>query len=73
MWKYLQAGHPLNPANFRQESKLDAATQQQVLAAFAEHGPEFLRPVYDALNETVDWDDLHIMRLWFAAEQKSGD
>jgi ATP-dependent DNA helicase RecQ len=71
LWKYLQAGHPLNPANFHRESKLDPATQQQVLTAFAEHGPEFLRPVYDALNETVDWDDLHIMRLWFAAEQKS--
>ncbi len=78
LWKYLQAGHPLNPANFPKESKLDPATQQQVLAAFAEHGPEFLRPVYDALNDPpdsiiADWDDLHIMRLWFAAEQKSGD
>ena len=69
LWKYLQAGHTLNPANFRRESKLDAAVQQKVLAAFAEHGPDFLRPVYDALGETVDWDDLHIMRLWFASER----
>ena len=73
LWKYLQAGHPLNPANFRNESKLDPATQQQVLAAFAEHGPEFLRPVYDSLD----------LRPWigtiftscgcgFSAEQKMG-
>ena len=75
LWKYLQAGHTLNPKGFRRESKLDPATQERVLAAFAEHGPEFLRPVYDALNDPpdaiiADWDDLHIMRLWFAAEQK---
>ncbi len=69
LWKYLQAGHTLNPAGFHSESKLEPAVQQQVLAAFAEHGPDFLRPVYDALNETVDWDDLHIMRLWFANER----
>ena len=75
LWKYLQAGHTLNPKGFRRESKLNPDTQQRVLAAFAEHGPEFLRPVYDALNQTpdsiiADWDDLHIMRLWFASEQK---
>ncbi|MFZ1753382.1 MAG: DNA helicase RecQ [Caldilineaceae bacterium] len=69
LWKYLQAGHTLNPVHFRRESNLDAAVQEQVLAAFAEHGPDFLRPVYDALGETVDWDDLHIMRLWFASER----
>jgi len=73
LWKYVQAGHALTTNTFRQDSKLDPATQEQVLAAFAEHGPNFLRPVYDALNETVNWDELHIMRLWFAAEQKSGD
>ncbi|HRJ41374.1 MAG TPA: helix-turn-helix domain-containing protein, partial [Caldilineaceae bacterium] len=69
LWKYLQAGHTLNPAHFPRETKLDVAIQQRVLAAFAEHGPDFLRPVYEALNETVDWDDLHIMRLWFASQR----
>lgn len=73
LWKYVQAGHTLNSAHFAKETSLDEATRQRVFAAFAEHGPDFLRPVFDAVNETpdqpiADWDDLHILRLWFASE-----
>jgi ATP-dependent DNA helicase RecQ len=38
---------------------------QRALATFEELGPDFLRPVLDALEGQVSYDDLHILRLWF--------
>lgn len=40
---------------------------ERVLAAFGELGTDFLRPVYEALDEAVDWDDLHLLRLYFVS------
>lgn len=61
--KVVQGGRPLPADGFRQLSALSAAEQEQVLAAFTEHGPELLRPVYDALDETINYDELRLMRL----------
>jgi ATP-dependent DNA helicase RecQ len=33
------------------------------LAAFAEHGPDYLRPIFDALEGAVSFEELHILRL----------
>jgi ATP-dependent DNA helicase RecQ len=65
LYKYAQAGHPLRPDGFREMSQLPAEMQEKVIAAYAELGTDFLRPVYEALNETVDWDELHILRLYY--------
>jgi ATP-dependent DNA helicase RecQ len=73
--KYLveavRGGRPLPPDNFRALSALSPVEQARVLAAFAELGPDFLRPVYDALGETVSFEELHILRLVYLCEQKS--
>ncbi|HUM70208.1 MAG TPA: RQC domain-containing protein, partial [Chloroflexota bacterium] len=72
--KYLveevRAGRRLPPDNFRALSTLSPAEQARVLTAFAELGPDFLRPVFDALNETVSFEELHILRLVYLCEQK---
>jgi ATP-dependent DNA helicase RecQ len=60
---YVLAGHQLDPARLRAESRLAPEDQERVLAALSEHGSERLRPIYDAQNETVPWDELHLMRL----------
>jgi ATP-dependent DNA helicase RecQ len=67
LWQYAQAGHPLRPDGFKEISQLPAETQARVLAAFAELGPDYLRPIYEALAESVSYDELHVMRLYYVA------
>lgn len=65
LYKFAQAGHPLRADGFRQMSQLPAEMQEKVIATYKELGTDFLRPVYEALNEEVDWDELHILRLYY--------
>ncbi len=72
LWKYAQGGRPLRSDNLLERSQLPPETQQRVLDAFAELGTDFLRPVYESLNETVSYDELHLLRLYVVATQKTG-
>lgn len=63
LWKYAQAGNELSSDGVAALSALDAASQEKVLAVFAEHGPNLLRPVYEALGEQISYDELHILRI----------
>jgi ATP-dependent DNA helicase RecQ len=63
LWKSVQAGKELRQDHLLSLSELAAADQQRVLNAFAELGIERLRPVFDAMNETVSYDELHLLRL----------
>jgi len=65
--RYLQAGHPVDAGRVIGASGLLPETQQQVLAAFDEHGPERLGPVFEALGGAVSYDELHVMRLYYVA------
>ena len=58
-----EAGRPLNVYGLRTVSKLSPEEEQQVMDAFADYGIEYLKPVFDALNETVPYDQLHLWRL----------
>jgi ATP-dependent DNA helicase RecQ len=69
LWKAVVAGETLRESNLLEQSTLSPEQQQQALAAFAEHGTEYLRPVYLALNETVDYEELHLLRLHFVSVQ----
>ncbi|MCP4359513.1 MAG: DNA helicase RecQ [Chloroflexi bacterium] len=66
LWKGVQAGRPLRTDGILQSSQLSPDMQRQVLAAFAELGTDFLRPVYDAMEEQVGWDELKILQLYAA-------
>ena len=63
--KFVQAGHAIPAGDILELSALPVDKQAQALVAFEEHGPEFLRPVYDALDGAVSYDELHILRLHF--------
>jgi ATP-dependent DNA helicase RecQ len=58
-------GESIPPLDLAPLSQLPPADQQRVLAAFAELGPERLRPVFDALDEQVPYEELHLLRLHF--------
>lgn len=66
LWRAIQAGEELRAANLLEYVALPAGEQRRALAAFAEHGADFLRPVYEALGESISYDDLHLLRLHFA-------
>jgi ATP-dependent DNA helicase RecQ len=68
LWKAVQAGESLRESNLLEHSDLSPEQQQQALAAFAAHGTDYLRPVYDALNETVDYEELYLLRLHFISQ-----
>jgi ATP-dependent DNA helicase RecQ len=65
LYKYLKGGNNLRPEGFLELSELPAEGQAQVLKAFEAHGPDYLRPIYEALEEAISYDDLKIMRLVF--------
>jgi ATP-dependent DNA helicase RecQ len=58
-----QTGLPVEPAVLIASSGLDEMEQERVRAAFAEHGTQYLKPVFEALEETVSYDELHLWRL----------
>ncbi|MCB8965504.1 MAG: DNA helicase RecQ [Ardenticatenaceae bacterium] len=66
LWNAIQAGHTIQADSLRDLSQLSPSEQQHVLDAFAELGTDRLRPVYDALGEQVSYDELHLLRLYFA-------
>ncbi|HSG17246.1 MAG TPA: DNA helicase RecQ [Anaerolineae bacterium] len=71
--KYVQAGHRIPAGDLLELSALPAAKRDQALAAFEEHGPAYLRPVFEALGGAVSYDELHILRLYYIASRDSAE
>jgi ATP-dependent DNA helicase RecQ len=64
LYSYVRSGHPLDPERILALSGLSPEVRARVLAAFAEHGPAYLRPIFDALEGAVSFDELHILRVY---------
>ena len=64
LWEAVQDGASIDPTPLPAETGLSAADQARVLQAFRDLGAERLRPVYDALGETISYDALHLLRLF---------
>ena len=70
--KYVLAGNHLRKQEDLQT--LTALTTEQrmtALAAFEELGPTMLKPIFEKLNGTVNYDELKFLRLLFLIDQKS--
>jgi hypothetical protein len=64
--RYAEAGHSLRRAE--ELLALSSASPDQQAAAFAafdELGTALLKPVFDRLNGTINYDELKILRLCF--------
>ena len=69
--RFIMAGNPLRTADdLIALSKLSPDVQQKVFAVFDEIGSDMLKPVYDKLNGTVNYDELRIMRLCYLCEKR---
>ncbi len=73
LWRSIQDGQDIAPEPLLGESRLSPDERERVLALFAQHGTDFLRPVYDALEESVPWEELHVLRLYFVTKALKED
>ncbi|MBO9481542.1 DNA helicase RecQ [Salinisphaera sp. G21_0] len=66
LYKYqTEVAHlPVSDA-FLQQSRLLPAQQVRVLEAIDTHGTDRLRPLFDAMQEQVSYDELHLLRLHY--------
>lgn len=71
--KYLEnlfsAGHPLQIEGLKASSQLAPEEVQCVHVAFAKLGDAYLKPVFDALEGNVPYEELHLWRLIFQVER----
>jgi hypothetical protein len=65
LWEAAQEGVTVSAERLLADCSLSSEEQGRVLAEFERLGADFLRPVYDAMGETVGWDQLHLLRLYF--------
>lgn len=65
LYRYSQQGHTLRTENFFDLTSVLPEQQERVLAAFNEHGSQYLKPVYEALGQSISYDDLKVLRLQY--------
>jgi ATP-dependent DNA helicase RecQ len=70
LYAWLRQGRALRCNGLLSETGLTQAARQQVLEAFKSLGTDFLRPVHMALNQTVDYKELRLLRLFFLASRR---
>jgi ATP-dependent DNA helicase RecQ len=66
--KFVEAGNTLPTDQVRATSSLSDEMQTAVLQKFAELDTDYLRPIFEAFNEEIEYDELHLMRLVYWLE-----
>lgn len=66
--KFVRAGESISPTQLLTYSNLSEQTISDVELAFQKHGYDLLRPVFEALNEQVSYDDLRLIQLYNLAK-----
>ena len=65
LYKYHQEGYPLRAEGLLPAITVPEELRTRAMAAFKELGPQFLRPVFEALNEEIGYDELKAIRLYY--------
>ena len=74
LYNYIAEGNALRSGNeFQAHSDLTLHLQTEVLETFKKLGTEQLKPVFEALNEKVTYDELHLLRLYYLAGGKCSE
>ncbi len=69
--KYKNEKGNINPDKLLSYIEAGKSKQSKVLELFEKLGTEFLRPVFEAMNEEVSFKDLHILRFYFECKSNS--
>jgi len=62
-----------NPERLLDESHLSTKERDQVFKLFEELGAETLSPIYDALKQKINYNELHLLRIYYIASRNSRD
>ena len=71
LFKYLLEGNPIRSDDILSLSSLPSSRITRCLEAFEKYGPERLKPVFDAFNSEISYDDLKILRLYHLSRLKN--
>ncbi len=71
LYRFQLAGGRLDPERILGESKLRVSQQAQVFEAFQRLGIERLAPIFQALGGVVPYEELHLLRLYWACRTAS--
>lgn len=66
--KFVRAGNSIPSDKILDASNLSKSNLKRVQQAFAEHGSEMLRPVFEALSEEIAYDELKVVQLYLIAK-----
>lgn len=69
--KFVDDGHQIDPAGVLAASSLSERKKDEVYEAMEKVGPKLLRPIYDALDKSVNYNELRILQLAHIA--RNGD
>jgi ATP-dependent DNA helicase RecQ len=69
LYTYHRSGGSVDGQRVRAASTLTPEQQEQVLALFDELGAEALAPTFQALDGTLSYDELHVMRVVYCCQQ----
>jgi ATP-dependent DNA helicase RecQ len=64
LYKYGREGRALRAEGFLEYSRIDSTKRAKVLEAFEKLESNYLKPVFEALNGEVSYDELHVLRLY---------
>ncbi len=73
LWQSVLDGVKLDSPTLLAQSRLPANEREAVFQAFTDHGVERLQPIYEALQETVPYEELHILRLYHVLQRSSAN
>ena len=73
LWESLLLGEKIDTQSIMEASGLTAQEQEQIYAVFDNIGTSQLRPVFDALEELVPYEALHLSRLHYVAQMSAGN
>ena len=69
--RFIMAGNPLRSAeDLIALSNISPDQQMAVFKAFDQMGSDMLKPIYDKFNNTVNYDELRILRLCYLCEAR---
>lgn len=66
--KYLDEGNSLDADEILEATELSQRKVDEVYASMKKVGPELLKPIYEDLNKTVDYNELRILQLAYMAQ-----
>ena len=73
LFRYVMEGFPVRSDEIFALSTLATDQKDAVLEAFDDLGSEYLKPVFDALNGAVPYDDLKILRLYYLSKYSNNN